>query len=91
MSPQVDDVFAFSGADLEGVPWWTFFDSNTRKVIYAESGSHQQGSTNVGFEVVEWRPRHTFTNSEFPVCFSTEVEFVNQPVMPLAEYGFIML
>ncbi len=67
------DVFAFSERDFEGVPWWTFFDAKTKKLVYSESGSEKEGSTKVSFSINSWRPRYTFENSEFPSCVSASV------------------
>jgi hypothetical protein len=45
------DTLAFKGIDAEGVPWWTFFDTTSRKLVYGLSGSLQHGSTEVELNV----------------------------------------
>jgi hypothetical protein len=72
----MQDVLSFSNTDVEGVPWWTYFDSKTRKLKYAKSGSLNQGTTEVEFFVTSWRPRTTFFDSEFQMCHG-DVELVN--------------
>ena len=63
--------------DSEGIPWWTYFDSKTRKVVYAESGSENNGSTVVKFEIKSWIPRYSFTSQEFPTCITNNIDFQN--------------
>ena len=90
MDPELDDVYLFAGNDAEGQPWSTYFDTKTRKVKRAESGSAQMGTTRVVYTPESWTARHSFDNSEFPVCLSNKVQFEDAQIMPSGEFGFLM-
>jgi hypothetical protein len=84
------DVLAFKGMDAEGVPWWTYFDAKSRKLVFSKSGSTQRGSTEVELNVSSWRPRVNFEDSEFEMCRGS-VEILDESILPLGDFGFLMM
>jgi len=84
-------VLTFSGVDSEGIPWWSYFDPVSRMPVLGESGDESEGSTIVEFFIDKFTPRHSFSALEFPLCQSTEVEFYDEALIPLGEYGFLMM
>lgn len=81
---------AFKGIDAEAVPWWSFFDSKSRKLVLAMSGNQSQGSTEVELNVLSWKPRWDFEDTEFKMCDGS-VEILNESIIPLGDFGFLMM
>lgn len=94
------DVHGFSGTDTQGIPYQTFFDAKTKLPVKGFSGEgiteDSSGSTKIEFDVHNHKVVSKFKNKDgefYPLeCLKDyEFEAVDQAMMPIVDFGLLLL